>query len=108
MVPRSSPEPGTVVLELAAGPADVETGAGCTPQARFQREIVPVSRQFVAAAVMLLAEPGTAALGEPVDLWLRRLRLAMAAGHAPPPAEHPHFRDSVIGATPPVSIRPSR
>jgi CubicO group peptidase (beta-lactamase class C family) len=59
---------GSVVLELAAGPADVEAGAECTPQTRFQ--IASVSKQFVAAAVMLLAESGKVALDEPVDRWL--------------------------------------
>ena len=40
----------------------------CTPQTRFQ--VAAVSKQFVAAAVMLLAESGMVALGEPVDRWL--------------------------------------
>jgi CubicO group peptidase (beta-lactamase class C family) len=59
---------GSVALELAAGPAEAEAGAECTPQTRFQ--IASVSKQFVAAAVMLLVESGTVALGEPVDRWL--------------------------------------
>src|ERR1019366_8790538 len=40
----------------------------CTPQTGFQ--VASVSKQFVAAAVMLLAESGMVALGEPVDRWL--------------------------------------
>ena len=59
---------GSVALELAAGLADAEAGAMCTPQTRFQ--VASVSKQFVAAAVMLLAESGMVALGEPVDRWL--------------------------------------
>jgi CubicO group peptidase (beta-lactamase class C family) len=59
---------GSVALELAAGLAGAEAGAMCTPQTRFQ--VASVSKQFVAAAVMLLAESGMVALGEPVDRWL--------------------------------------
>jgi len=59
---------GSVELELAGGPADAGSGARCTPQTRFQ--IASVSKQFAAAAVMLLAESGTVELGEPVARWL--------------------------------------
>lgn len=59
---------GLVALELADGPADAEADTQCTPQTRFQ--IASVSKLFVAAAVMLLAESGTVALDEPVDRWL--------------------------------------
>jgi CubicO group peptidase (beta-lactamase class C family) len=58
---------GSVELELAGGLADAEADAECTPQTRFQ--IASVSKQFAAAAVMLLAESGTVALGEPVERW---------------------------------------
>jgi CubicO group peptidase (beta-lactamase class C family) len=56
---------GSVELELAGGLAEAD--AECTPQTRFQ--IASVSKQFAAAAVMLLAESGTVALGEPVERW---------------------------------------
>ena len=59
---------GSAVLELAGGLADAESGARCTPQTRFQ--IASVSKQFAAAAVMLLAESGTVDPGEPVARWL--------------------------------------
>jgi CubicO group peptidase (beta-lactamase class C family) len=59
---------GSAVLELAGGLADAESGARCTPQTRFQ--IASVSKQFAAAAVMLLAESGTVALDGPVARWL--------------------------------------
>jgi len=59
---------GSVELELAGGLADAESGARCTPQTRFQ--IASVSKQFAAAAVMLLAESGTVDPGEPVARWL--------------------------------------
>jgi CubicO group peptidase (beta-lactamase class C family) len=59
---------GSVQLELAGGLADAGSGARCTPQTRFQ--IASVSKQFAAAAVMLLAESGTVELHEPVARWL--------------------------------------
>jgi len=59
---------GSVELELTGGLADAESGARCTPRTRFQ--ISSVSKQFAAAAVMLLAESGTVELGEPVARWL--------------------------------------
>jgi len=59
---------GSVEVELAGGLADAGSGAGCTPQTRFQ--IASVSKQFAATAVMMLAESGAVALGEPVAHWL--------------------------------------
>ena len=59
---------GSAVLELADGLANAESGTRCTPQTRFQ--IASVSKQFAAAAVMLLAESGTVELDEPVARWL--------------------------------------
>jgi CubicO group peptidase (beta-lactamase class C family) len=59
---------GSVEVELAGGLADAGSDAGCTPQTRFQ--IASVSKQFAAAAVMMLAESGAVALGEPVARWL--------------------------------------
>jgi CubicO group peptidase (beta-lactamase class C family) len=59
---------GTVVTELAAGPADTATGTPCTPATRFQ--LCSVSKQFAAAAVLLLAESGRLALADTVDRWL--------------------------------------
>ena len=59
---------GSVELELAGGLADAGSGARCTPRTRFQ--IASVSKQFAAAAVMLLAESGAVELHEPVAHWL--------------------------------------
>jgi CubicO group peptidase (beta-lactamase class C family) len=68
MVTRS----GTVRAERAAGLADTGTGMGtgtpCTLQTRFQ--FCSVSKQFAAAAALLLAEAGQLALDDPVDRWL--------------------------------------
>jgi CubicO group peptidase (beta-lactamase class C family) len=59
---------GTVVTELAAGPADAAAGTPCTPATRFQ--LCSVSKQFAAAAALLLAESGRLALSDTVDRWL--------------------------------------
>ena len=59
---------GSVEADLAAGLADVEAGVPCTSVTRFQ--LCSVSKQFAAAAVMLLAESGRLDLREPVDRWL--------------------------------------
>ena len=59
---------GSVEVELAAGLADAEAGVLCGPGTRFQ--LCSVSKQFAAAAAMLLAESGRLDLSEPVDRWL--------------------------------------
>lgn len=59
---------GPVQADLAGGLADVEAGVPCTSATRFQ--VCSVSKQFTAAAVMLLAESGRLGLREPVDRWL--------------------------------------
>jgi CubicO group peptidase (beta-lactamase class C family) len=58
---------GRVVLEAAGGLADAEAGTECTPRTRFQ--IASVSKQFAAAAALLLAESGRLDLAEPVTRW---------------------------------------
>jgi CubicO group peptidase (beta-lactamase class C family) len=59
---------GSVVADLAGGLADVEAGVPCTSGTRFQ--LCSVSKQFAAAAVMLLVESGRLDLREPVARWL--------------------------------------
>ena len=59
---------GSVEADLAEGLADVEAGVACTSGTRFQQ--CSVSKQFAAAAVMLLVESGQLDLGEPVGRWL--------------------------------------
>jgi CubicO group peptidase (beta-lactamase class C family) len=59
---------GSVRAELAAGPADIEAGTECTTGTRFQ--LCSVSKQFAAAATMLLVESGHLDLSEPVARWL--------------------------------------
>jgi CubicO group peptidase (beta-lactamase class C family) len=59
---------GSTVADLAGGLADVEAGVPCASGTRFQ--LCSVSKQFAAAAVMLLAESGRLGLHEPVARWL--------------------------------------
>jgi CubicO group peptidase (beta-lactamase class C family) len=59
---------GSVGADLAEGLADVEADVPCTSATPFQ--ICSVSKQFTAAAVMLLAESGRLDLHEPVARWL--------------------------------------
>ncbi|RKN04156.1 serine hydrolase domain-containing protein [Streptomyces radicis] len=56
---------GTTVLRAAAGAANADTGTACTPDTRFQ--IASVSKQFTAAAAMLLVEEGEIGLDEPIS-----------------------------------------
>jgi CubicO group peptidase (beta-lactamase class C family) len=57
-----------VQADLTAGPADAEAGVPCAAGTRFQ--VCSVSKQFTAAAVMLLVESGRLDLDEPVGRWL--------------------------------------
>ena len=59
---------GSVAAEVAGGLADIEADVPCAPATRFQ--LCSVSKQFTAAAVMLLAESGQLDLQEPVTRWL--------------------------------------
>jgi CubicO group peptidase (beta-lactamase class C family) len=58
---------GVIVAERAAGMADRELGLPCTPETRFQ--IASVSKQFTAAAVLLLASQSQLSLDDPVNRW---------------------------------------
>jgi CubicO group peptidase (beta-lactamase class C family) len=59
---------GSILTDLAEGLANVEAGVPCTSDTRFQ--LCSISKQFTAAAVMLLVESGRLDLGEPVERWL--------------------------------------
>ena len=59
---------GLVEADLAGGLADVEAGVPCASGTKFQ--LCSVSKQFAAAAVMLLVESGQLDLREPVGRWL--------------------------------------
>ncbi|MFD7080183.1 serine hydrolase domain-containing protein [Streptomyces sp. NPDC059918] len=56
-----------VVVRVSAGIADARSGALCTPRTRFQ--VASLSKQFTAAAVMLLVEDSVLALDVPIPEW---------------------------------------
>jgi CubicO group peptidase (beta-lactamase class C family) len=58
---------GATVLQTSAGVASND-GAPCSADTRFQ--IASVSKQFTAAAAMLLVEAGELDLGGPISRWL--------------------------------------
>jgi CubicO group peptidase (beta-lactamase class C family) len=61
---------GVTVAEKAGGLADRERSVACTQQTRFQ--IASVSKQFTAAAVLLLAAQQMLSLDDPISHWLDR------------------------------------
>jgi CubicO group peptidase (beta-lactamase class C family) len=87
---------GSVLAELAQGPADIETGTECTVQTPFQ--LCSVSKQFAATAALLLVESGQLDLTEPVERWLpggtppwRQITLHHLLSHT---AGLPHWREA--------------
>lgn len=62
---------GAPVVRRAVGLADVEAGTPVTPATNFR--LASLSKQFTAAAVLLLAQDGRLRLDHPVRRWLPRL-----------------------------------
>ncbi|TWI12770.1 serine hydrolase domain-containing protein [Aerolutibacter ruishenii] len=62
---------GTPVIRRAVGLADVDAGIPVTLSTNFR--LASVSKQFTAAAVLLLAEDGRLHLDDPVSHWLPQL-----------------------------------
>ncbi|MBJ6979742.1 beta-lactamase family protein [Luteimonas sp. MC1782] len=62
---------GEPVLRRSVGLADVDAGTPVTPATNFR--LASVSKQFTAAAVLLLAEDGRLRLDDPVRRWLPEL-----------------------------------
>ena len=56
------------VVEFSAGMADVDAGVPCSAETRFQ--IASISKQFTAAAVLLLAERKSLTLDDPIGRWI--------------------------------------
>jgi CubicO group peptidase (beta-lactamase class C family) len=65
---------GRIVYEQAYGLANVETKTPATPQMRYS--IGSISKQFTAAAILLLAEEGKLSLDDRVIRWLPELTRA--------------------------------
>jgi CubicO group peptidase (beta-lactamase class C family) len=59
---------GSMLVQWVGGLADADSGRPCTADTRFQ--ICSVSKQFTAAAVLLLADRGRVALDDPVTRWV--------------------------------------
>lgn len=62
---------GKIVLAKAYGQARLSPAVAATPEQRFA--IGSVSKQFTAAAILLLAEQGKVSLDDPVAKWVPRL-----------------------------------
>lgn len=60
----------SAIAEFSGGLADASAGLRCSPRTRFQ--IASISKQFTAAATLLLAERGALALDDPIGRWLSR------------------------------------
>jgi CubicO group peptidase (beta-lactamase class C family) len=56
------------LVAVAGGPTGAAPGAGCTLGTRFQ--IASITKQFTAAAVLLLADRGALSVEDPVGRWL--------------------------------------
>jgi CubicO group peptidase (beta-lactamase class C family) len=68
---------GQTVIRRAYGLADLEQGAPVTPATNFR--LASVTKQFTAAAILLLAEDGLLGLDDPARNWLPSLPAASAA-----------------------------
>lgn len=62
---------GEPLLRRSYGLADLETGTRATPQTNYR--LASVTKQFTAAAILLLAEDGKLSLDDPVRKWLPSL-----------------------------------
>lgn len=68
---------GQPLLRRGYGLADLDTGTPVTPQTNFR--LASVSKQFTAAAILLLAQDGKLALDDPARKWLPSLPASDAA-----------------------------
>ena len=68
---------GKAVVRKAYGYADLQNGVKATPQTNYR--LASVSKQFTAAAILLLAEDGKLGLDDPVRTWLPSLPPATEA-----------------------------
>ncbi|KGM54794.1 beta-lactamase [Lysobacter arseniciresistens ZS79] len=66
---------GRPVVRRGFGRADLEAGAAATPSTNYR--LASVSKQFTAAAILLLAEDGRLDLDDPVRTWLPSLPAAV-------------------------------
>jgi CubicO group peptidase (beta-lactamase class C family) len=62
---------GVPILRCAYGLADIESRAAATPATNYR--LASMTKQFTAAAILLLAEDGRLSLNDPVRRWLPTL-----------------------------------
>jgi CubicO group peptidase (beta-lactamase class C family) len=62
---------GAAIFQRAYGLADVENRIAATPATNFR--LASITKQFTAAAILLLAEDGCLTIDDPVRLWLPAL-----------------------------------
>lgn len=68
---------GQVMLRRCYGLADVEAGVPVSPRSNYR--LASVTKQFTAAAILLLAEDGRLSLDDPLKRWLPSLPAAADA-----------------------------
>ena len=68
---------GRVAVRKGYGLADLEAGIAVTPHTAFR--LASVSKQFTAAAILLLAQDGSLSIDDPARKWLPSLPDAAAA-----------------------------
>ena len=68
---------GQPLLRRAYGLADMDAGTAAQPQTNYR--LASVTKQFTAAAILLLAEDGTLSLDDPLKRWLPSLPAAADA-----------------------------
>lgn len=68
---------GKAIVRRGYGRADLETEIAATPATNYR--LASVSKQFTAAAILLLAEDGKLSLGDPLRKWLPSLPPATGA-----------------------------
>jgi CubicO group peptidase (beta-lactamase class C family) len=80
---------GKPIMRRGYGMADMEHHVPATPATNYR--LASVSKQFTAAAILLLAEDGKLKLDDPVRRWLPSLPEKYRRGH-PAPFADPHRR----------------
>jgi CubicO group peptidase (beta-lactamase class C family) len=68
---------GALVFRRAYGLADLESRVAATPATNYR--LASMTKQFTAAAVLLLAEDGSLSLDDPIRKWLPTLPAALEA-----------------------------
>ena len=76
---------GVPIVRRAYGLADVENRIAATAATNYR--LASMTKQFTAAAILLLAEDGRLSIDDPVRKWLPELPDAAAANRHSPPSD---------------------